>query len=105
MASDKASGVETQTAAFSRASMKNSLNGEKQRSTENAADLDLPTYVDAERQGSSVASLSSSGLQDNTHRKLKARHIQLIGFVSLDRSISFEHRRYFQKPITMNLKS
>lgn len=38
---------------------------------------ELPTY-DAERRGS-VASYNVSGIHDDTHRKLKPRHIQLIG--------------------------
>jgi hypothetical protein len=40
-------------------------------------DVDLPTYDDAERHGSVAVNIS--GVHDNTHRKLKARHIQLIG--------------------------
>lgn len=76
MASDKSFGVATQTSGFSRGGIKDS--GEKQRSG-TVADLDLPTYDDAERQGSEVANLI--GMRDDTHRKLKARHIQLIGFV------------------------
>ena len=41
---------------------------------------ELPTYDngDAERRGS-VASYNISGVHDDTHRKLKPRHIQLIG--------------------------
>lgn len=42
--------------------------------------VELPSYDhgDAERRGS-VASYNISGVHDDTHRKLKPRHIQLIG--------------------------
>lgn len=43
-------------------------------------ELDLPAYSqgDVERRAS-VASYNISGVHDDTHRKLKPRHIQLIG--------------------------
>lgn len=77
MANSKEFDVATQTTGYRRGSVKDIE--EKQRMGK-GADLDLPTYDDAERQGSEVAALS--GMRDNTHRKLKARHIQLIGSVS-----------------------
>ena len=77
MADSKDHGVATQTTGYRRGSAKDIE--EKQRAGK-GADIDLPTYDhDAERHGSEA--VNSSGLHDNTHRKLKARHIQLIGFV------------------------
>ena len=79
MADSKDHGVATQTSGYRRGSAKDIE--EKQRAGK-GADLDLPTYDrDAERHGSEAVNLS--GVHDNTHRKLKARHIQLIGFVDL----------------------
>jgi amino acid transporter len=79
MADSKDHGVATQTTGYRRGSAKDIE--EKQRAGK-AADLDLPTYDhDAERHGSEAVNLS--GVHDNTHRKLKARHIQLIGFVEI----------------------
>jgi hypothetical protein len=79
MADSKDHGVATQTTGYRRGSAKDIE--EKQRAGK-GADLDLPTYDhDAERHGSEAVNLS--GIHDNTHRKLKARHIQLIGFVEL----------------------
>jgi amino acid transporter len=79
MADSKDHGVATQTTGYRRGSAKDIE--EKQRLGK-GADLDLPTYShDAERHGSEAANLS--GLHDKTHRKLKARHIQLIGFVEI----------------------
>ncbi|OQO02713.1 hypothetical protein B0A48_12242 [Cryoendolithus antarcticus] len=49
---------------------------EKQRMGK-GADLDLPMYDDVERDQSEVANIS--GIRDQTHRKLRPRHIQLIG--------------------------
>lgn len=45
-----------------------------------AVEVDLPRYPaeDVERRAS-VASYNISGIHDDTHRKLKPRHIQLIG--------------------------
>lgn len=79
--SEKDFSVATQTSGFSRAASVNKKDsGEKQRTGNTVADLDLPTYDDdTERQASQAANLS--GVHDNTHRKLKARHIQLIGLV------------------------
>jgi amino acid permease len=77
MAHSKDHGVATQTSGYHRSSAKDFE--EKQRAGK-GADLDLPSYEnDAERHGSEAVNLS--GVHDNTHRKLKARHIQLIGFV------------------------
>jgi amino acid transporter len=77
MADSKDHGVATQTSGYRRSSLKDI--DEKQRASK-GADLDLPSYShDAERHGSEA--VNSSGVHDNTHRKLKARHIQLIGFV------------------------
>lgn len=77
MADIKDHGVATQTTGYRRGSAKDIE--EKQRAGK-GADLDLPTYDhDAERHGSEAVNLS--GVHDNTHRKLKARHIQLIGYV------------------------
>ena len=79
MADSKDHDVATQTSGYRRNSPKDI--GEKQR-TGKGADPDLPSYEhDAERHGSVAINLS--GVHDNTHRKLKARHIQLIGFVDL----------------------
>ncbi|KAM0708122.1 hypothetical protein Q7P35_004772 [Cladosporium inversicolor] len=75
MADIKDHGVATQTTGYRRGSAKDIE--EKQRAGK-GADPDLPTYDhDAERHGSEAVNLS--GVHDNTHRKLKARHIQLIG--------------------------
>ena len=77
MTDSKDHGVAMQTTGHRRGSAKDI---EKKQRAGKGADLDLPTCDhDAERHGSDAA--SSSGLHDNTHRKLKARHIQLIGFV------------------------
>ena len=77
MADSKDHGVATQTSGYSRKS-KNGLD-EKQR-TGTVSDGDLPAYGhDSEQQGSPAANIS--GVHDNTHRRLKARHIQLIGSV------------------------
>jgi len=79
MADSKDHGVATQTTGYRRGSVKDIE--EKQRAGK-GADLDLPTYDnDTERHGSEAVNMS--GLHDNTHRKLKARHIQLIGFVGI----------------------
>ena len=79
MADSKDHGVATQTTGYRRGSARDIE--EKQR-VGKGADLYLPTYDhDAERHGSEAVNLS--GIHDNTHRKLKARHIQLIGFVEL----------------------
>jgi hypothetical protein len=79
MADIKDHGVATQTSGYRRSSAKDIE--EKQRAGKNA-DPDLPSYEhDTERHGSEAVNLS--GVHDNTHRKLKARHIQLIGFVDL----------------------
>jgi amino acid transporter len=77
MADSKDHGVAMQTSSYRRSSTKGIE--EKQRAGK-GADLDLPSYEnDTERNGSEAVNLS--GIHDNTHRKLKARHIQLIGFV------------------------
>jgi hypothetical protein len=77
MAYSKDHGVATQTSGYRHSSTKDIE--EKQRLGK-ATDLDLPSYEhDNERHGSEAVNLS--GVHDNTHRKLKARHIQLIGFV------------------------
>jgi hypothetical protein len=77
MADSKDHGVAMQTSGYRRSSLKDI--DEKQRASK-GADLDLPSYShDTERHGSEAVNLS--GVHDNTHRKLKARHIQLIGFV------------------------
>lgn len=81
MADSKDHGVATQTSGYRRG---NKDIEEKQR-TGKGADIDLPSYEnDPERHGSVAVNLS--GVHDNTHRKLKARHIQLIGFA--DEAIS-----------------
>lgn len=77
MADSKDQGVATHTTGYRRGSVKDIE--EKQR-TGAGADLDLPTYNDAERYGPEEAA-NISGVHDKTHRKLKARHIQLIGSV------------------------
>jgi amino acid permease len=78
MADSKDHGVATQTSGYSQGNAKDIE--EKQR-VGKVSDLDLPNYDhrDAERHGSEAVNLS--GVHDQTHRKLKARHIQLIGFV------------------------
>jgi hypothetical protein len=76
MADSKDHGVATQTSGYHSGSAKNI--DEKHRAGKRA-DVDLPTYDDAERHGSEAVNIS--GVHDNTHRKLKARHIQLIGSV------------------------
>jgi hypothetical protein len=85
MADRKDHGVATQTSGYRRGSAKDFE--EKQRAGK-GADLDLPSYEgnDTERHGSEAVNLS--GVHDNTHRKLKARHIQLIGFVPPGPSLS-----------------
>jgi hypothetical protein len=80
MADSKDHGVATQTSGYHCGSAKDIE--EKHRAGKGGGDPDLPTYDDhrdAERHGSEAVNLS--GVHDNTHRKLKARHIQLIGFV------------------------
>ena len=90
MADSKDHGVATQTTGYRRGSAKDIE--EKQRAGK-GADIDLPTYDhDAERHGSEAANLS--GLHDNTHRKLKARHIQLIGFVEDRRSVKVNQEEW-----------
>jgi amino acid transporter len=43
-------------------------------------EMDLPAYSNNEEgRRASVASYNISGIHDDTHRKLKPRHIQLIG--------------------------
>lgn len=75
MADSKDVGITTQSSTgYRRGSVKDIE--EKQRMGK-GADLDLPTYDDAERRDSAAANIS--GMRDNTHRKLKPRHIQLIG--------------------------
>jgi hypothetical protein len=74
MDDSKDHGVATQTSGYSSGSAKNI--DEKHR-VGKSADVDLPTYDDAERHGSVAVNIS--GVHDKTHRKLKARHIQLIG--------------------------
>lgn len=56
-------------------------------------ELELPAYRqgDLERRAS-VASYNISGVHDDTHRKLKPRHIQLIGIGGESWSLS---KRYF----------
>ena len=76
MADSKDHGVATQTSGFHSGSANNI--DEKHRAGK-TADVDLPTYDDAERHGSEAVNIS--GVHDKTHRKLKARHIQLIGLV------------------------
>jgi hypothetical protein len=79
MADSKDHGVALQTSGYRRSSAKDIE--EKQRAGK-SADPDLPSYEhETERHGSEAVNLS--GVHDNTHRKLKARHIQLIGFVDL----------------------
>ena len=80
MADSKDHGVATQTSGYRRGSAKDIE--EKQR-VGKVSDLDLPNYDhrDAERHGSEAVNLS--GVHDQTHRKLKARHIQLIGCVGI----------------------
>jgi hypothetical protein len=81
MADSKDHGVATQTSGYDNGSAKNI--DEKYRAG-NSANVDLPIYDDTERHGS--VAVNVSGVHDNTHRKLKARHIQLIGSVH-DRSM------------------
>lgn len=77
MADSKDHGVATQTSGYHHSS-KDGL--EEKHRTGAVSDTDLPTYGnDAEQQGSPAVNIS--GVHDNTHRKLKARHIQLIGSV------------------------
>lgn len=87
MADSKDHGVATQTSGFHSGSA-NKID-EKHRAGK-TADVDLPTYDDAERHGSEAVNIS--GVHDKTHRKLKARHIQLIGSVR-DHSIRSSHNR------------
>jgi hypothetical protein len=82
MADSKDHGVATQTSGYHSGSANNI--DEKHRAGK-SADVDLPSYDDAERHGSEAVNIS--GVHDNTHRKLKARHIQLIGSVQ-DQSIN-----------------
>lgn len=85
MADSKDHGVATQTSGYDNGSAKNI--DEKHRAGK-SANVDLPAYDDAERHGS--VAVNVSGVHDNTHRKLKARHIQLIGSVH-DRSRPFSY--------------
>lgn len=87
MADNKDHGVATHTSGYLSGSAKNV--DEKHRAGK-SSDIDLPAYIDAERHGSEAANIS--GVHDNTHRKLKARHIQLIGSVP-DRVLRFSHDR------------
>lgn len=76
MADSKEVGVTTQSSTGYRKGSVKDIE-EKQRLGK-GEQLDLPTYDDVERRDSATANLS--GLRDNTHRKLKPRHIQLIGY-------------------------
>jgi len=77
MADRKDVGITTQSSTgYRRGSVKDIE--EKQRMSK-GAELDLPTYDNVERRDAMTANIS--GMRDNTHRKLKPRHIQLIGYV------------------------
>jgi hypothetical protein len=87
MADSKDHGVATQTSGYDNGSAKNI--DEKHRAGK-SANVDLPIYDDTERHGS--VAVNVSGVHDNTHRKLKARHIQLIGSVQ-NRAMRLFHDR------------
>ena len=87
MADSKDHGVATQTSGYDNGRAKNI---DEKHHAGKSANVDLPIYDDTERHGS--VAVNVSGVHDNTHRKLKARHIQLIGSVH-DRSMRFSHNR------------
>jgi len=90
MADSKDHGVATQTSGYNSESANNIDEKHRAGKSAESADVDLPTYDDTERHGSEAVNIS--GVHDKTHRKLKGRHIQLIGSVH-DRAAKISHER------------